>query len=415
MTTTGSTSEPPPRPVDAPAENEFMAKLTPEQRDRMGDRLKAKETTELTPEQHERMVERMREKRAERKEVRKAERKAQRQAARRAAREVERTRRKEAKRLEQWEQSSARAKETVESGSDLVGLSSAGLDAEGDAAANGDGEPILVYRAGGGVGAPVMRMVDDIRIKRTLIWNLARSDLKSENYNTLFGQLWLILNPLLLAGDYVLGRSVIRPMGNPAERNYLICYLVMGVFFFQFTSKAESSGSRSIVRNKQMMLNTSAARTVFPLATAMRTVFDFVPLLITLAVLRAILGQPVTSAYLFFPVIAGIQFIFNLGLIFGLGALTVFFRDLGNFLTLSTRLWLWTTPVLYTASEIPPGAKPYLQLNPLYPLYAALEQVTLGQWPSMGYLLWALAWAVPVCVAGVIFFLVKERDFAVRL
>ena len=64
---------------------------------------------------------------------------------------------------------------------------------------------------------------------------------------------------------------------------------------------------------------------------------------------------------------------------------------------------------------IPPKLLAYLRWNPLYPAYAALEQIFNGHFPSKGYLLGAAAWAVGFFLLGAIVFLARERDFAVRL
>jgi ABC-type polysaccharide/polyol phosphate export permease len=73
------------------------------------------------------------------------------------------------------------------------------------------------------------------------------------------------------------------------------------------------------------------------------------------------------------------------------------------------------TPVLYSTKEIPANLKVYLQWNPLYPFFGALEQIFGAQFPSGGYLLAATAWAVGFFVVGALIFLAKEREFAVRL
>ena len=65
--------------------------------------------------------------------------------------------------------------------------------------------------------------------------------------------------------------------------------------------------------------------------------------------------------------------------------------------------------------EIPPKLLVYLRWNPLFPTFAALEQVFLGRWPSQGYLLASVAWAVGFFLLGAVVFLARERDFAVRL
>jgi hypothetical protein len=39
----------------------------------------------------------------------------------------------------------------------------------------------------------------------------------------------------------------------------------------------------------------------------------------------------------------------------------------------------------------------------------------MGETPSSGYLLWGLAWALGALAAGALFFVSREREFAVRL
>jgi len=115
------------------------------------------------------------------------------------------------------------------------------------------------------------------------------------------------------------------------------------------------------------------------------------------------------------PVIVVILTVFNLGIALLFAPLMVFFRDTGGFLPYISRVWLYITPALYFIIEIPPKLLTYLRWNPLFPVYAALEQIFTARMPSQGYVLASLAWAVGVFLLGAIVFLARERDFAVRL
>ena len=53
--------------------------------------------------------------------------------------------------------------------------------------------------------------------RRRFIWHLARTDLKAEHYDSAIGQLWVILDPLLLAAVYFLLRTVVKPVGTGVE------------------------------------------------------------------------------------------------------------------------------------------------------------------------------------------------------
>jgi teichoic acid transport system permease protein len=94
----------------------------------------------------------------------------------------------------------------------------------------------------------------------------------------------------------------------------------------------------------------------------------------------------------------------------------VYFRDLTNILPLATRIWLYSSPILYYASQVPDRFKPVLWLNPLYPLLTSLgDAVNLGQAPEPALMLAGLGWAVGAFVVGGLFFVSREREFAVRL
>ena len=94
----------------------------------------------------------------------------------------------------------------------------------------------------------------------------------------------------------------------------------------------------------------------------------------------------------------------------------VFFRDTGGFLPYVTKIWLYVTPVLYFVREIPPKLLVYLRFNPLYPSFAALEQIFNAHWPSKRVpARVGVAWAFGFFFFGAIVFLARERDFAVRL
>lgn len=279
-----------------------------------------------------------------------------------------------------------------------------------------EAHPVTVYEPSR-TGLPPMRAyLRTVWARRPFIWHDARSDLKAENYNTVLGQVWLILSPLLLAGVFIIGRSVLRPLGDPSERNYLVAHLIGGIFFYQYVIGGWNLGGRSIVANRLMLMNSSFPRAVFPLSAMLRSFFEFIPLLAALFVARVILQQPFSpSALVWIPVVVAEVTLFALGMGLGTAAIMVFFRDFGNVVTLISRLWLWMSPILYTTEEIPPNLKPYFVLNPLYPFLAALEQIWQGRRPSMGYVLWGGGWALFSLLVGSVIFLIRERDFAFRL
>jgi len=251
--------------------------------------------------------------------------------------------------------------------------------------------------------------------RRRFIWHLARTDLKGEHYDSAIGQIWVVLDPLLMAAVYFLLRTVVRPAGTGAARNLIIAHLVWSVFFFTFVQNSLQGGARSVLGGRNLILNASFPRAVLPIVSIVKAVFDFLPTMLVYFAFHALLGQPFGLALVTLPVVIVILTLFNLGIAMLFAPLMVFFRDTGGFLPYITRIWLYITPALYFIREIPPNLLAYLRWNPLFPVYAALEQIFSAHFPSQGYLLASLAWAVGFFLLGAIVFLARERDFAVRL
>jgi len=250
--------------------------------------------------------------------------------------------------------------------------------------------------------------------RRRFVWHLARSDLKAEHYDSAIGQLWVILDPLLLAAVYFLLRTVVKPTSG-AGRNAVIAHLVWGVFVFTFVSNAMMAGARSLLNGRGLIMNASFPRAVLPLTAIVKSTFDFLPTMFVYFAFHFVLGRPFGLALFALPAIIVVLTVMALGLGLLFAPLMVFYRDTGGFLPYVTKIWLYVTPVLYFVKEIPPKLLVFLRFNPLYPSYAALEQIFSGRWPAPVYLLAASAWALGFFFLGAIVFLARERDFAVRL
>jgi teichoic acid transport system permease protein len=188
------------------------------------------------------------------------------------------------------------------------------------------------------------------------------------------------------------------------------------LFAFRFVSRSVGGGTRSVVSGGRLILNTAFPRTVLPLTSVMTSFTTFLPTLLVYAVVHAIAGLPVGPQLLWtIPIFATLA-IFAAGTTMLTATAQVYFRDLANFLPYATRIWLYTSPILFYTEEVPERLKPILAANPMYPMLGSLSDVVnLGQTPSAEFLLWGFAWAVVVLFAGAFLFISREREFAVRL
>jgi len=107
-------------------------------------------------------------------------------------------------------------------------------------------------------GMPNLRQYSiDIRKRKEFVLELSRAERAEEQLDTLFGQLWSVLSPLLSAGVYYLFIFVVQ--GNHQGTEFFL-HLVAGIFIFELVSTAGTRGSKSIVRAGALINNTSTYR-----------------------------------------------------------------------------------------------------------------------------------------------------------
>jgi teichoic acid transport system permease protein len=260
---------------------------------------------------------------------------------------------------------------------------------------------------------PLGGYIREVWRRREFAFELARTNLRSQHFNTALGQLWLILNPLLLGLVYFM---LVEIIGRGNRGIDFLAHLLLALFAFRLVSTAVSQGARSVVGGGRLILNSAFPRTLLPLSAVLTSFMLFLPTLAVYAIIHAMAGLPVTPQILWAIPIVAMLLLVAAGIAMLLATVQVYFRDLTNFLPYAMRIWLYASPVLYFAAQVPPKFKPILAANPLYPLLTSLsDAVNLGREPRPMLLLWGLGWAIGLFVIGALFFVSREREFAVRL
>jgi teichoic acid transport system permease protein len=260
---------------------------------------------------------------------------------------------------------------------------------------------------------PVGAYVRELWRRREFAFELSRTKLQAQHFDTAFGQLWLVLNPMLLAGVYFVLVDILRGGHRPPG---FFAHLVAGIFAYYFVSGAVRDGVKSVVSGGKLVLNTAFPRTLLPLSCVITAFTRFVPTFIIYVPIHLISGLPVGPQLLWLiPIVFGLALVAG-GISMFVAALQVYFRDVRSFLPYVLRVWLYASPVLYFANEVPHHWGWLIKANPIGCLLAAWDGVLHGgHAPSATNMLIGLAWGVALFISGGLFFMSRERDFAVRL
>ena len=264
---------------------------------------------------------------------------------------------------------------------------------------------------------PVIPYFRELWHRRAFAAEMSKATMRGSNTSTFFGQLWLVLNPLLLAGVYYLLVTVIRGSHDPA----FFTHLCLNLFAFNLVATAINSGSTSVTSSGKLLMNTPFPRLLIPLSAVRTAFFRFLPTVPVYFVFHLIFLTDVWHPKMLLAVyFLGTMVLFGMGCAAFFATLQVYFRDTSSFLPYFVRIWMYLSPVLWTPEAIERIDSRVLatliQLNPMYSMLGGYTQLVQGDGiPPLSLWLTAAAWALVVAVIGFLFFISREREFTVRL
>lgn len=243
----------------------------------------------------------------------------------------------------------------------------------------------------------------------------SRAKMSSSTRKNLLGYGWLFLNPLLLVLAFWFIFGFILQTSRGIDN--FIGFLVVGVFFFGYTGKCMTGGTGSIRSGASMIKGFQFPRAALPISTVVRNFLDFMPTLLVMVIVLAIVPplEVITwRVVLVIPVII-LQTIFNVGLACFLARLGHKIPDLTNFMSIVSRFWLYGSGVFFSIEdrlENHPALLEAMQYNPLH-AYLTLVRNSLLYGVDSGPKMWIVGtvWAFGLLIVGFLFFWRGEENY----
>jgi teichoic acid transport system permease protein len=266
-------------------------------------------------------------------------------------------------------------------------------------------------------GVPRLRTYfPELWARREFVYELARCTLRGQNYTNVFGQLWLVLNPLLMGLVYFVLADILSNGKHAA--NYF-SMLLAGLFVYTFFASMLSQSAGSIIGSSRLILNSRLPRMVLPITQMVIAFMRFLPCLLVFLVVHQLqhLHWGVAALYAIPAFLEVLLFGAGLGLI--CATLQVYFRDFSNFLPYVTRIWMFMSPVLWelqTQLDKHDLKAHVIAINPLAPMIGSWgDALVYNVRPETSWMLEGAGWAVAALIVGTLVFIRREREFSVRL
>lgn len=251
---------------------------------------------------------------------------------------------------------------------------------------------------------------------RDLVLLLVRRDFVAIYKQTILGPLWFLLQPLLttLVFTVIFGRIAGLPTdGIPQPLFYLT-----GVVAWSYFAACLTRTSGTFIDNAALFGKVYFPRLVVPVSVAISCLVAFaIQFLLLISIICYVFwrGGAVgpTPAVLLLPLLVVQMAVLGLGCGIIVSALTTRYRDLTHLVSFGTQLWMFATPVVYPASQIPEGWRWLLLLNPMAAVVESFRGMLLGAGGvTSGQMSISIGLTVILLVAGLTLFNRVEATFS---
>lgn len=257
--------------------------------------------------------------------------------------------------------------------------------------------------------------VVEVLSQRQLLIDLVTREIQSRYRGTVLGFAWLVVYPVLMMCVYslVFGGVFKSRWSNQGSMGEFVIMLFCGLIVFTVFSEVANRAPGVITGNPNYVKKVVFPLELLPLVSLGVAMFNALISFVILCLLILVVNLGIPATAVFAPLVMLPLLLMIAGVSWGLAALGVFFRDLGQMVGIITSMMLFLSPVFFAVSSAPEAAQWLLNFNPMtYPIEEMRHVLILGQFPDWAYLGLYLVAALAVAWAGLWMFQRSRPAFA---
>ncbi|GAB2983321.1 ABC transporter permease [Nocardioides montaniterrae] len=207
--------------------------------------------------------------------------------------------------------------------------------------------------------------------RRYLLRLLVGREINARYQGSFLGLLWSYINPLSHFFVYLVVMGTIFNLHKDLQ-NFAI-HLFSGLIIVHFFTETFGAGTRSIVRNRQIVQKMAIPREMFPVATMLTSLYHVLPQVVICVIAGVIAGWTPDPGGMLAMVLALVM-IMLLGLAVALvfSVANVFFRDFGNIVNVLLLFVRFGVPMMYPYTMVHERFGSFSQIYLMDPLAEAV-------------------------------------------
>lgn len=254
-----------------------------------------------------------------------------------------------------------------------------------------------------------MNLLKNLYDYRELLKSNVKKEIRGKYKGSFLGVLWSFLNPLL----QVLVYAIVFPYIMRIQTDNYLQYLIIGIIPWTFFTTVLNQGILSIRLNAGIIKKVYFPREILPISVAVAGLVNFLISCIIILLFCIFGGIGLSWHLIFLPVIAILQFILTLGIVFALSAINVYIKDVEYLITFVINMMFYATPILYSEMLFPEKLRWILYVNPFTEMINSYRDIFMyHRMPSLNSFLYMGVIAIVFFFAGLAIFRKLEKGFA---
>jgi ABC-type polysaccharide/polyol phosphate export permease len=262
---------------------------------------------------------------------------------------------------------------------------------------------------------PGKHFLRNLVTRRTLLFQLVRRDFEQRFVGSAIGWIWGVIHPLVLLVSWIYIFEIVLQQKLPEGEvtNSYPLFIFSGMLPWMLFSETVQRSATSLLEHANLITKSMFPAEIVPVAVFLSNLVSHGLALALMMAAALYSNHWVGAAMLLLPLYLVFIGLFAVGIGWIVSSLHVFLRDTAQMVSVALTFWFWLTPIMISASAIPPRYRFLLYFNPMY--YAVQlyrEAFFTSRFPGWHQVAALAVSAVVTFVAGGLFFRYVKRGFA---
>lgn len=244
---------------------------------------------------------------------------------------------------------------------------------------------------------------------RRLIWKLAKNDFKTRYAGSYLGIVWAFVQPVITVLLYWFVFTVAIPsrattIKGDIEIPYVL-WLIAGIVPWFFFSEALTNGTNALLEYNYLVKKVVFKISILPIIKIISAVFVHGFFVLFTVILFSCYGMypDIYTLQVFYYSLC--MMIFVLGVSYITCSIIVFFRDLGQIISIGLQVGIWATPILWNLNSLMashPQLKIIFKLNPMNYIVEGYRNALIDKiWFWETFYSTAYFWILTMCMFAI--------------